>query len=240
MRKVNAAFRVVAFVAVFTVSAAGQQASKIDLPVEPEHTQGELTLADAARTNNYPLFDALYTGAHEEAPAFAELHRFWKWSLEDPIGAFYGKEAYAQFASRYPGYAAYIAEYAIVDAHGNVFYPSAETRRFLLQQAMNGNVPKPRPVVKVAKTKARVTHRVAAAAPVAVDARDARRSTEPVAAPAPAPVVAAPAPRPTETPVTPPANDGSGRAFALIIAGLVGVGLLTLMLRTPPEEHKTA
>jgi hypothetical protein len=223
MRNVRVAFRVVALIAVFTLSAVGQQVP------DPQ-----LTLAEAARTNNYPGFEATYAAGPDGAQAFAELHRFWKWSLETPVGGFYGVEMHAKFASQYPGYAEYIADYAIVDSHGNVFYPSAETRRFLLQEALKGNVPKPR---------------VAAAAPAAVVARVSRRATKPavvapkpepapspvivttprVAPAAPAPVVARGARRSTEQ------TNNFGPSFALIIAGLIGAGLLTLMLRTPSE-----
>jgi hypothetical protein len=202
MRRVRVAFRVVAFIAVFTLSAVGQQVP------DPQ-----LTLAEAARTNNYPGFEAIYAAGPQGSQSFDELHRFWKWSLETPVGGFYGVEMHAKFASEYPGYAEYIADYAIVDSHGNVFYPSAETRRFLLQEALKGNVPKPRVAAA----------RVAAAAPAAVVARGARRSTEPapspvivtppqVAPPAPAPVVARRAQRPTEQ------TNNLGPSFAMIIA----------------------
>ncbi len=246
MRRFSLAFRVVALVAVLTVSVVGQ--SQV---VEPEHTQGELTLADAARTNNYPLFESLYADAGDGAAAFAELHRFWKWSLEDRVGGFYGEERHAKFARHYPGYADYIAEYAIVDSNGSTFYPSAETRRFLLQQATNGNVPRKPAAVKVAKkaaTKKVVKHVEApAVAPIPV-AEPVVTPPAVVTTPAPAIVqapVVTPQPRIAEPPgraearrstETQPQRNRFAPAVALIIAGLIGAGLLTLMLRTPSEE----
>lgn len=245
MRRFSLAFRVVALVAVLTVSVVGQ--SQV---VEPEHTQGELTLADAARTNNYPLFESLYAEAND-ARAFAELHRFWKWSLEDRLGGFYGEERHARFARDYPAYADYIAEFAIVDSNGNTFFPSAETRRFLLQQAMKGNVPrKPAPVKVAGKPAKKVAKPVETPAAVAPPPVAEPVVTAPAVMPKPAPAVVQtpvvrPRPRIAEAPKgaearrstqPEPRGNSLAPAIALLIAGLIGAGLLTLMLRTPPEE----
>ncbi len=242
MRNFSVASRVVALVAVVSVSAVGQQPAQI---VEPEHTQGELTLADAARTNNYPLFESLYAEAGDGTPAFAELRRFWKWSLEDPIGGFYGIEMHAKFAGEYPGYTEYIADYAIIDSNGNTFYPSAETRRFLLRQAMSGNAPRPVPV-KVAKKVVRKVVKKAvkkfegpavAPPPVTQPAPPAIVRT-PVVTPQPRGASGFSPPRRAEARPSTEAPSGNrvAPAIALLIAGLIGVGLLTLMLRTPAEE----
>ena len=137
--RVSFVVRVVAIVAVFTVSAVGQQT--ISLSIEPVRVPSVMTLADAVRHNNYPAFDAMFAASTgRESAAFAELHSFWKWSLDDKFGAFYGDEQHARFAAEYPDYANYIADFAIIDSHGRAFYPSAETRTFLLRKAETGAV----------------------------------------------------------------------------------------------------
>ncbi|HSP33906.1 MAG TPA: hypothetical protein VLU46_06285 [Thermoanaerobaculia bacterium] len=232
MRKVALAFGVVALVVVFGVSAIGQS--------QPYPVAGtEATLADAAKTNNFPLFDALYAQGGAEAAQYRALHSFWKWSMTDPVGGFYGDEMHAKLAGEYPDYAEYIADYGIIDANGRAFWPSAETRRFLLKHAADVTAP----VIRVAeKAKAvKSTHRVAArfSAPspkktVVVLKHDATPNPA-VIAPAPLRVVVQQQPpKPAPLPV-PESNDRLARGFALIIAGILGVGMLTLLLRTPGE-----
>ena len=71
--------------AVFSVSAVGQL--PVDLPIEPARLPAQMTLADAASHNDFPMFDAMFARAGQrEAAAFAELHSFWQWSLTDPVG----------------------------------------------------------------------------------------------------------------------------------------------------------
>jgi hypothetical protein len=94
-------------------------------------------LAEAARANDFTTFDTLYRAA--PVPAYQTLHELWTYSVTDPAGAFYGADRYNQLVAAYPGLAAAIADHRIVDARGNVFYPSAETRAFLLAQADKGN-----------------------------------------------------------------------------------------------------
>jgi hypothetical protein len=164
--------------------------------------------------------------------------------MNDPVGAFYGDETYQRLASLYPGFVNYMAAYQIVDSNGNTFYPTAETRRFLLRQAVYGVVgrlqiasePAPKPVPA---PKPEVKSAVIAEVPAVVAAP---------AVAAPAPAVAAPAPRVAPAPVV--ADDGVrgvvrqneatrgalSRNIFLIIAGLIGIGLMTLMLQTPQEK----
>lgn len=239
-----------------SVAATGQQDTLlVDLRIEPRRAQRSLTLYEAARANNFPRFVMLFNETPQEE--YAELYRLWTWSMEDPIGAFYGVDQYERLAGLYPGYRSYIEQYRIVDSNGNVFYPSAETRRFLVGEAVIGTVP----VVREAPV------RVAEKAPVPV----------PVRAPvvkAPPPVVQAPVP-PVEEPiaavtapagspapqVVPPqvvpqvarvvpaaetvrgvvrrneANRGAlSRSILLMIAGLIGVGMISLMLHAPRDE----
>lgn len=115
------------------------------LAVEPIRALHEPTLAEAARRNDYVTFDALYRKAKERGEsvaAFATLHELWSWSMADPIGAFYGSEMHDRLAAAYPDYAKYIADQRIVDSRGNVFYPTSETRAFLLAQALEARAPR--------------------------------------------------------------------------------------------------
>ena len=118
--------------------------------------QGQITITEAARENDYASFDTLYTTAKargERVSQYDALHELWSWSMNSPVGAFYGPDLYARFAAAYPGFADYIADYKIVDSRGNEFYPTAETRRFLLDQAVRGtNGPR----IAIARTEPRV------------------------------------------------------------------------------------
>jgi len=115
------------------------------LPAEPVAVPVPLpTLEEAARANDYITFDALYRDAvkrGDSMAAFAPLHEIWTYGITDPIGAFYGPGIYDRLVRAYPGFASYIAEYRIVDSNGNVFYPTSETRTFLLDRALEGRAP---------------------------------------------------------------------------------------------------
>lgn len=241
-------------------AAVWAQELVIDLPVEPVRAvsisaTSDLTLADTALQNDFPSFDRLYQRAPR--PEYAELHRLWTWAMNDRFGAFYGVETYARLSSAYPGYADYIEQYRIVDSNGNLFYPTAETRRFLVLAAMRGLVAEVAPVKPVVVTStetmpstAREAIPAAVTAPVAVAVIAAPVMDSPVMA---APLVAAPMPtrelarqsRPENGPPV-PANrrlperrsGGLGRGIFLIIAGLLGAGTVSMMLHTPPEERE--
>jgi hypothetical protein len=259
--------RSVAFaIALFAVSAIGQQAPvdfypavSIDLPVEPVHAPAEVTLLDAAQRNDFPTFDAIFTASGDDA--FAELHRFWKWSLTDPLGGFYGDDQYAAFAAEYPDYAAFIEDYRIVDSHGRSFYPSSETRSFLLRHAVNRDVPRkhvaPAPVVapRVVPASRRPEARPEGATTPKPVIAVVTETPAPIVAPKPVIAVVTESPAPIVAPRVVPASrqsegrpEGSttavrdarlGRALVLLIVGLIGVGVLTLMLRTPKEPARS-
>ncbi len=117
----------------------------IVLTIEPNGVYTQPTLVDAARANNYFMFDALYRDAvrrGESVAAFAALHELWTYGITDPIGAFYGIEKYERLARMYPGYASYIEGYRIIDSNGSVFYPTSETRTFLLDRALESRAPR--------------------------------------------------------------------------------------------------
>jgi hypothetical protein len=127
----------------------------------PEYRQP--TLAEAARNNDFVTFDALYTATERSGlpvAAFAPLHELWSWSMSDPIGAFYGRDLHNRLARAYPGFAAYIAPYLIVDSNGNAFWPTSETRAFLLEQAMSGETRR----IQIAEARPRAAIRTEPAA----------------------------------------------------------------------------
>jgi hypothetical protein len=143
------------------------------LPSEPiAQAAPPPTLEAAARANDFVTFDQLYRDAvrrgDSAVAAYAPLHELWTYGITDPIGAFYGADLYERLARAYPGYASFIAEYRIVDNNGNVFYPTSETRAFLLDRALEGRAP------GIQLTEARrTTPRV-----LQLDAAPAQRATE--------------------------------------------------------------
>jgi hypothetical protein len=273
------------------------------LAAEPIVQAHAPSLFEAARLNDYASFDTLYRAAKrrgEQVAQFDTLHELWTWAINDPIGAFYGPDVYARFDRAYPGYARYINDYRIVDSHGNAFYPTSETRTFLLDRIAEGNAPRvliaqttsdaspaattaggqaPSPVRALAPTAAAPRHavhhqrvaahharttpkQVPATTPAVATTAPAVAATTPIVTPAavpaatipaPAPVAAAPvavttvpaltpAPAPavasSETPAKPVAADDSGsasRGLLLLVIGIIGIGLLAVMLRTPRE-----
>jgi hypothetical protein len=307
-----------ALVAVVAISVTGQEealpavtpkttvgeiplaAPSIVLAVEPIRDFRNPTLVEAARHNDYVTFDALYTAAKkrgEDVSQFATLHDLWTYSVTDPIGAFYGRDLYERLNRAYPGYAAYIADYRIVDNRGNAFYPTSETRAFLLDRVIEGRTPRvviasKSPRVEQASapaTRRRSTTTVAraqttvppsavvkppvarqqpaATAPVSVPVSTPVSTSAPtvstpvseaasssVTTPVPAatrPILTEPAPRPVEAapapavaaPVTTvpaaatqPDRPLGGRGLLLLFIGLIGIGLLAVILRTPREE----
>ena len=256
----------------FTIGATGQQDEVfVQLPDEPEAAAVIApTLFGAASSNDFATFDSLYRS--EPQPQYAELHRLWSWSMEHPVGAFYGAEEHARLSAMYPGFEVYIADHSIVDSRGNVFYPTVETRQYLLGRAAAGvlarSVPAPRksaPAVARVEPPAAVTPAaVAVAVSAAIVAEPPAAALPPVVA-APAPVVT-PAPQLTApvivteaailTPFVPrniaaaPARESVrgaigrnearrgdlSRSIFLMIAGLLGVGMLSVMLHAPHDE----
>lgn len=238
-------------VAVFAFSAFTVGGQEEPLPLVTPHVETPLialavepilletpkpTLASAAHANDFATFDALYRDAQrrgENVAAYATLHDVWTYSVTDPVGAFYGPALHDRLARAYPGYAAFIEDHRIVDSRGSVFYPSSETRAFLLARAEAGVVVTPAPVspVRVAHATRTRRHHVVAAKPAPI--------APPVVitpAPAPAPALAAkPAPLPTPV-VRVQQKSGADRGLLLVIVGLIGIGLLALILRAPREE----
>ena len=241
----------VALSLLISVAAVGQQETVVD--------PFDVALADAARQNNFAEFDRLFQT--NPLPAYEELHRLWSWSMNDPAGGFYGAETYGRLAAAYPGFASFIASHKIVDSKGGEFYPTVETRAFLLSQAVRGVVAESPRALKRAEVAKRAEAPVTAPAtvvkaPVPLPAPETpvrkpapQSSSEPIAA-APVdstpviassvvarPAVAAPVVQAT---VAKPVSSDLGRGIFLIIAGLFGLGLVSVMLHTPPEEQTPA
>lgn len=231
----------------------------VALAVEPIREEPAFSLEDAARANDYATFNALFEQTGN--PAYAPLHELWTYSVNDPIGAFYGAEMYERFASLYPEFAAYIEDYRIVDDRGNVFYPTSETRAFLLARAIEGRTVAPQEPIRVAATKRRsgsertsgserrsgfsLTPASASEAtpPPPRRVRFKKAELTPPPAPvglkpnlrsAPVPVKRAPAPVVTAA-MVPEKPDLAARGILLILIGLMGVGFLAMLLRAPGE-----
>jgi hypothetical protein len=132
------------------VSSIVREEPAVYLPLVPlRNDVGEPSLTEAAQNHDYDTFHSQYILAKargERVAQFDALHELWSWSMSSPTGAFYGPELHARIAAAYPGFARYIEEHQIVDQNGNVFYPTAETRTFLLDQAMR-NTTAPRVLI---------------------------------------------------------------------------------------------
>ncbi|HYC92274.1 MAG TPA: hypothetical protein VEO54_23905 [Thermoanaerobaculia bacterium] len=230
----------------------------VALAVEPIREVPSVTIEDAARANDYATFHALFE--QTQNPAYAPLHELWTYSVNDPIGAFYGEEMYERFAGRYPEFAAYIDEYKIVDNRGNVFYPTSETRAFLLARAIEGRTIAPQEPIRVARAQRRsgfsptpsstetpapaprVRMKKAEVAPAPVGLKPDLRGLKPDLHSAPAPVVVAAKPVAAPPPIVAasvvaevPKPDLAARGILLILIGLVGIGVLAMLLRAPKE-----
>lgn len=261
------------------VETTAQTLPDFDLPVEP--------LSRTSTTINTPRNerDAIETGSSGiSSAAEADLQALRAYQQENPIGAWYGAEMHDRLAAAYPGYANYIADFAIVDSRGDTYYPSSETRQFLQQQARNGSTTRPAlttmararaasgsqlespstsattPLPRVIARRSRKRLLKASVQPAPASAPAAQRiATVAVAsdtrtlAPAAAPtVVSAAAPirlASTAPKVVAAATLAAGvktsraaadtdqpttRGMILLVLGIAGVGILTMLVRTTP------
>lgn len=283
MRNTSLVILLIALVCAFTFSVTGQEealppvqprvtfsseteeplpgAPFLDLAVEPISEFREPTLAEAAEQNDFVTFDALYRAARargQSVAPFETLHEVWTFALTDPIGAFYGPEMHDRLARAYPSYAAYIEPYEIVDDNGGVFYPTSETRAFLLEQARKGDLarvqiaarrPASRPVPAAASRPA-IAPAVTPAAPVSVasttpspvqsQAAEASAAADAAAsAPQPVTVPAITPPAPQAVPVSVPARDNR-RGLLMLITGLVTLALIAVIMRLQRPAARVA
>jgi hypothetical protein len=69
---------------------------------------------------------------------YADIGAVLSYAMRDRYGAYFNDDSLPGMHDRlnadYPGYDDYIAEFRVADAKGNVLYPTAETRRFLVEQ----------------------------------------------------------------------------------------------------------
>lgn len=204
------------FCAAASVSAAGPSPS----------------LLDAARQNDFTAFETLFARETSPSQAARDLRLIWTYAINDPTGAFFGTEMYDQIASAHPAFPAYIEEFAVHDRTGNRFYPTAETKRFLIEEI------------------AATTSVERAATSAGVDQGVDGRSTETAETALPSPEDAlstdmaklgnfpAARPRPVVRVATAEIADATenGRGIFFIILALIAAGIAITMLRTPNER----
>jgi hypothetical protein len=149
-------------------------------------------LRDAVATNDMEAFDAALSRARtvaESSPelrravsVYSDLQQVWHFSANDRFGAFYDDESLPgvrqRLSTEYSGYASYINEHRIVDQNGRAFYPTAETRTFLLKQVGTPHIASH---AKAPATTTAITTATATATP-----KPARHVSTPAPAPAPA------------------------------------------------------
>ncbi len=120
--------------------------------------------------------------------AFDDLLVVWQYWLSDPAGGFFDDQSSAGMFSRlvrdYPEYRAFIEPFAIRANRGRILYPTAETRRFLIEvaraQLAPGRSPRPEssiatkgapPTVSIPSERSVSTNKTPAAVSPATDAR---------------------------------------------------------------------
>lgn len=183
---------------------------------------------------------------HRTIRVYSDVDTVWSFAENDRFGAFYDDDAlpglHDRLASDYPGYAAFIAKQSIVDRNGRTFFPTAETRAFLLKEV--SPVPRPHQVPAhriVYLAKARTTQPVkpvphakpAAVIPVVTDvlAKDIAKAAPPTVVAATTHAQATTT-LPEEAAVA--ASPGGASIFFIVLA-LIAAGVVTLFVRTPRE-----
>ncbi len=232
-----------------------------DVPAEPVHTpavRAPGTLREAAEADDFASFDRLVRKARangEALGAFADLYEVWSFAQSNATGAYFGAAMHDRLAARYPDYTKFIDDYRITDSRGVAFYPSAETRSFLLQQAIEGNDP----VVAAAPVggqAAITTAPSSAAAPHAPSSKVTARTAAPGAVepaePLPADAQASdmskvtrqPQPQIEAQPKLAEAemvdSGATTRGIFLIILGLIGIGVLTMTMQASGSDVHVA
>lgn len=111
-------------------------------------------LRDANETNDFRRFEAALAvaksladlmplGAERNALrrailVYQDVDAVWSFAVRDRYGAYFNDDSLPGLHDRlnadYPGYDDFIADYRVADRKGNVLYPTAETRAFLLKQ----------------------------------------------------------------------------------------------------------
>ncbi|MGZ8798280.1 MAG: hypothetical protein ACXW2F_13120 [Thermoanaerobaculia bacterium] len=187
-----------------------------------------VSLADAARRNDYAAFEALFAAEASQPRAARDLHEVWTYAVTDPTGAFYGGDMYNALASTYPDFAAQIQELAVDDANGNRFYPTAETKLFLIEKLRAAPAMEVEPPVTPHADR-REAGRSTAASPDAFTSDIAKLGEFP------APRRRMPRPQPV-APAQMDISTENGRGIFFIIVALIAAGVGILTVRTPGER----
>jgi hypothetical protein len=110
-------------------------------------------LRDSNDTNDFRRFEAALAVAKSLAEAmpigaqrndlrrsilvYEDIDAIWGFAVHDHYGAYFNDDSLPGMRDRlnadYPDYEAFIAEYRVTDRKGNILYPTAETRAFLLK-----------------------------------------------------------------------------------------------------------
>ncbi len=233
----------------------------VDVPTEPAHASAvkmPATLREAAEAGDFASFDNLVRKARangEALGAFADLYEVWSFAQSNATGAYYGAAMHDRLAARYPDYTKFIDDYRITDRRGVAFYPSAETRSFLLQQAIEGNDP----LVAAAPAARQPSVTSALSSPATSHDSSSKVTLRTVAPGAiePAELLPADALASDMSKVTPPpqariraqpkvaeaemADSGTTtRGIFLIILGLIGIGVLTMTMQASSSDVHVA
>jgi hypothetical protein len=111
-------------------------------------------LRDSNDANNFRRFEAALAVAKSLADVmplgaprnalrrailiYEDVDTVWRFAVRDRYGAYFNDDSLPGMHDRlnadYPGYDDFIADYRVADRKGNILYPTAETRTFLLKQ----------------------------------------------------------------------------------------------------------
>jgi hypothetical protein len=126
------------------------------------------------------------TAATEAIGIYDDLDRIWTFQLETTTGAFFDAPTVpADIMRRYPGYERAVADQVFIDARGHRFYPTVETREFLLRdtaQRLNRlGVSVPVRAARAPRILPRTPTQQAAAKPVAATTKQVAAAEKPSA-----------------------------------------------------------
>lgn len=223
-------------------------------------------LRDAYAANDLPRFEAALTSANAFADSmplgdarnafrrailvYEDVDAVWSFAATDPAGSFFNDDSLPGLRDRlraYDGFEAFIDQYRVSDRRGDVFYPTAETRAFLLRQLQT-------PVtVRVARAERPLVRRSAPLSPAQAGVNEvvgeAPRAVAQPAVAETAPVVAAPtvtadalaadmdnAADPPVAPLHAELIDAeTAQPLIFVVLALIA-GVLTLALRAPEDD----
>lgn len=174
-----------------TVSVDTGSPAGIIAALRKSAADNDLPRFSAARGAAKSMLETLPPGGEREAlkktiRVADDIDAVWTFNVTDRFGAFYDNEAlpglHEHLTASYPGYEDAIAADSIVDRHGHVLYPSAETRAFLARQIAAPSGRSSQPKVAGKKSTPATHHRAAlkaSAAPIRHPPRAKAKATEP-------------------------------------------------------------